>query len=160
MTDKLFFQYAIQIFESYVFKKAPDNMEVYKDSFWVAANEKINEALNQNPKIILLLKLVYIDDKITENILLNLLFSTICKTKSLRDKIIQKPDEWGGRLIWPFYDSSLIKVEDWASPSAIKKMIKSLDLKKLTRQFNKMSKNETFKAFPKTYKSIAYYLEK
>ena len=160
MKDRLFFKNAIQIFESIVFNKKPDNLEVYNDAFWVAATERIQQALDQNPKIILLMKLIYIDDEITEKILLNLLFSTICKTKSLFNKIIQKPDEWGKGLIWPFYESNLIKIEDWASQNAIKNIAESLNLEKLTRSFNEMPKDITFKEFPKTYKRIKSYFDK
>ena len=159
MKDNFFFKNSIKIFESFAYKKKLENQEIYTDDFWIAAAERIYKALNQNPNVISLMKLIYIDDKISENNLLNLLFSTICKTQRLFNRITQKPDEWGKSLIWPFYESNLVKIENLASPNAIENMAKYLNIEELAKVFNEMQKDVTFKEFPKTHKRIKGYFE-
>jgi hypothetical protein len=157
MEDKAFFQYSIQIFESYVFEHKAVNTEIFNEKFWEAAVERIQYALTQNHRIISLLKLVYINDQITKETLLNLLFSTTCKSKALLNKLINTPDEWGQKLYWPMYETDLVKVEDWANNDVIQLMVEALTLKSLTNTYNETPKDATYAEFPKTYKSLSRY---
>lgn len=67
MTDSAFYKLSIQIFVSVAYKKELTNLEAFNDDFWNCAAGKIDHALNNNPQIIKLLKLVYINENISED---------------------------------------------------------------------------------------------
>jgi len=157
MNDRSFFKTSIKIFESYFFKRQPENMELFDDTFWQFATEKIHQAISENPRLIYFMKLIYQHDEITEGDLLNLLFSTTCKRQALFNKIVRTPDEWGKQLIWPFYAASLVKLADWASPNTIDSMMKVLNIQHLAKIFNETARDTTYLEFPKTYKSLGSY---
>ncbi len=159
MNDRYFFSISKQLFLSYFYKKKPENMEVINEAYWSFATQKMEYALAENPRLIHLMKLIYQEEKITPNVLLNLLFTTLCRTRAMFNKIIQKPDEWGKGLIWPFHESGLVKLEDWASPEILMSMHKSLNMELQAKSFNALSREETFIVFPKVYKRIGHYYQ-
>lgn len=157
MNDKEFFGYSIQIFESYAFKNKVVNKSNFNEDFWKTAAEKIKYVVSQNPKIIILYKLIFANNQIVKEDLLNLMFTTTCKSKAALKKIAQNPDDWGRSLLWPLYETDLVNVKEWASQEIIQRIEESLNLESLTTTFNNTLKETTYTEFPKTYKNIGRY---
>ena len=156
MGDKEFYKKSFQIYLA-IFKKMPYNLELYDESFWLKATERIQTSIDASEKTILFMKAIYTFDQMAEDILLDLLFNTACFKQRTFNLLIKDPDGLGKQLYWPYEQGILFNVDDLITAERKVKMINELNLAELTRHLNDLPKSDLVAEFPKTYKRLSRY---